>query len=169
MTDARPVPYSNSPSPLSIRPVHLTDAASLHSMCWADRTPEQVAELLHKTVKLAEAGRGLGAVGLWDGVLCAFGLLTLWPRVAEISDLVVNASYRSQGIGSHLIAFLSHTARDMHASTLEIGAALSNPRALSLYRRLGFVEGRILELDLGDGPEPVQYLYKPVPPGDQAC
>jgi ribosomal protein S18 acetylase RimI-like enzyme len=54
----------------------------------------------------------------------------------------------------------------MHASTLEIGAALSNPRALGLYRRLGFVDGRILDLDLGNGPEPVMYLYKPVPSQD---
>ena len=41
---------------------------------------------------------------------------------------------------------------------VEIGVALSNPRAMALYQRLGFVEDRVINLDLGSGAEPVMYL-----------
>jgi len=143
-----------------IRPVQLSDAASLNLMCWADRLPESIIELLHRTQKLAINRRGLGVVAVCDEIICGFGLLTLWPRSAEISDLIVNAQYRSRGIGSTVIRYLTEAARSLQVQTLEIGVALSNPRALALYRRLGFNDGRTIELDLGYGPEPVLYLYK---------
>ena len=95
-----------------------------------------------------------------ESVLCGFGLLTLWPRAAEISDLVVNAQYRGQGIGSAIITYLTETARDLQVRTLEIGVALSNPRALALYRRLGFTDHRTIDIDLGSGLETVLYLAK---------
>jgi ribosomal protein S18 acetylase RimI-like enzyme len=43
---------------------------------------------------------------------------------------------------------------------VEIGAADSNPRALALYRRLGFRDSRRVLLELGSGPELVLYLSK---------
>ncbi len=129
-------------------------------MCWVQRTRENVIHLLQRTQKLAFNQRGLGVVALWHHTLCGFGLLTLWPRAAEISDLFVNAAYRGQGIGTAIITYLTNKAACMGVEALEIGAALSNPRALALYRRLGFMDGRTIELNLGNGPEPVCYLYK---------
>jgi ribosomal protein S18 acetylase RimI-like enzyme len=149
----------NTPSVL-IRPACLADAASLNTMCWPERSHESVFELLRRTHKLAQNERGLGAVATWDNAPCGFGMLTLWPRAAEISDLIVNARYRGQGVGSLIIDYLTNAARDMRVQVLEIGVALSNPRALALYRRLGFIDGRTIELELGNGPEPVLYLYK---------
>ena len=84
----------------------------------------------------------------------------MWPRAAEISDLFVNAAYRSRGVGTEIILYLTEAARELNVSMLEIGVALSNPRARALYRRLGFVDERTLEIDLGCGPEPVLYLNK---------
>lgn len=129
-------------------------------MCWPHRPPEHVADLLHRSHQLALNRRGLGVVGLYNGVLCSFGLLTVWPRAAEISDLMVNPMYRSQGIGRAMIAYLTETACKLRVETLEIGAALSNPRAMALYRRLGFADDRIIEVDLGHDPEPVLFLVK---------
>jgi ribosomal protein S18 acetylase RimI-like enzyme len=143
-----------------IRPVRLTDASSLQLMCWPERSLEGVTELLRRTQKLTRNRRGLGVVAVEEEVPCGFGLLSLWPRAAEISDLIVHPDYRSQGTGTLIIAFLTDAARAMRVHNLEIGVALSNPRALSLYRRLGFVDGRTLDLNLGCGPEPVLYLYK---------
>jgi ribosomal protein S18 acetylase RimI-like enzyme len=145
---------------VSIRPVELADADGLSKLCWTDRPLENITELLRRTRKLAANLRGMGVVALYNNLPCAFGMLTLWPRVAEISDLVVYAQYRGHGIGSQIINHLTEVARSMHVHTLEIGVALSNPRALALYRRLGFVDGRTLQLDLGGGPELVLYLYK---------
>lgn len=153
----------NTPSIL-IRPARLADAANLNMMCWPERSHESVFELLHRTQKLAQNERGLGVVATWNNNPCGFGMLTLWPRAAEISDLIVNANYRSQGIGSLIIDYLTNAALDMRVQVLEIGVALSNPRALALYRRLGFIDGRTIELELGNGPEPVLYLYKHLRP-----
>lgn len=145
----------------TIRPVQVSDAASLQQTCWTDRSPDMVALLLERTDKLARNGRGLGVVAVRsDGTACGFGLLTVWPRLAEISDLIVSAPYRGQGIGTRIIANLTDAARKLGVDTLEIGVALSNPRALALYRSLGFVDHRTIELDLGHGAEPVLYLQK---------
>lgn len=143
-----------------IRPVQMSDATHLQRMCWPDRPLDSIIDLVQRTQKLAASHRGLGAVAVQDGVPCGFGLLTRWLRAAEISDLIVHPQHRSQGIGSLLIGYLTNAARDLHMQTLEIGVALANPRALALYRRLGFADDRTIELNLGSGPEPVLYLLK---------
>jgi|MTBAKSStandDraft_2_1061841.scaffolds.fasta_scaffold11239_5 ribosomal protein S18 acetylase RimI-like enzyme len=145
----------------TIRPVQISDAASLRQTCWADRAPETISLLIERTRKLAQHGRGLGVVAVRDdGTACAFGLLTVWPRLAEISDLIVSTPYRGQGIGTQIITRLTEAAIGLGVNTLEIGVALSNPRALALYRSLGFTDSRTIDLDLGNGAEPVLYLQK---------
>jgi len=145
----------------TIRPVQISDVASLRQTCWTDRAPETISLLIDRTRKLAQHRRGLGVVAVReDGAACAFGLLTVWPRLAEISDLIVSGPYRGQGIGSRIIAQLTEEACDLGVHTLEIGVALSNPRALALYRSLGFTDVRTIDLDLGHGAEPVLYLQK---------
>ena len=148
----------------TIRPVQRSDAANLRQTCWADRAPETISLLIDRTSKLAEHKRGLGVVAVReDGVACAFGLLTVWPRLAEISDLIVSPPYRGRGIGTRIITQLTEAARGLNVHTLEIGVALSNPRALELYRSLGFTDCRTIDLDLGNGAEPVLYLQKTLP------
>lgn len=156
-----PPPTGIAPTPSShVRPVELADADAIRTMCWPDRTLEQIILLIERAQQLATNRRGMGVVGTWDDTVCAFGLLTRWPRVAEISDLHVNAQFRGRGIGSQIINYLTDVAKMMKIDVLEIGVALSNPRALMLYRRLAFVDGRTIQLELGNGPEPVLYLYK---------
>ncbi|MBN2303761.1 MAG: GNAT family N-acetyltransferase [Anaerolineae bacterium] len=147
-----------------MRPVQITDGEPLKGMCWPDRAPERITGLLQRAQKLAFNRKGVGVVGLDNGTLCGFGMLTLWPRAAEISDLIVHSDHRSRGIGSAIIAYLTQAARRLHAEYIEIGAAESNPRALALYRRLGFIDDRIIKIDLGRGPEPVIYLMKSLTP-----
>jgi ribosomal protein S18 acetylase RimI-like enzyme len=154
------ITFQNPLPIIKVRPVQPSDDKSLKNACWSQRSESSIAELIQRTQKLAFSRRGLGAVGTFNGVLCGFGLLTLWPRAAEISDLFVSQQCRSQGVGSAIIAYLTTAARKLHATTLEIGVALSNPRALALYRRLGFIDGHIVEIVLDREPEPVLYLYK---------
>ncbi len=153
-------PKTQASLTFDLRPVQLTDAFDLQKNCWPQRTLEQVGVVLQQAERLARQKRGLGAVAEQRGEACAFGLLALYPRAAEISDLIVSAELRGRGIGSALIAFLTREAQRLGATCLEIGVAESNPRARALYQRLGFVEVRAVQIDLGEGPETVWYLAK---------
>ncbi len=149
-----------SPSALlAIRPVRLADAEALQETCWPERSFASVYQLVLRARQIAVQGRGLGIVaGGEEAALKGYGQLTLWPGCGEISDLVVAVTYRGQGIGTALIQYLVRTAREMHMPCVEIGAALSNPGAVSLYRRLGFEDDHTVWLNLGEGKEPVLYL-----------
>ena len=149
-----------SPSAALVRPAQLSDAAHLQQMCWPGRSLDSITELLVRAEKLDQNRRGQGVVAVYNHAACAFGMLTLWPRTAEISDLIVTPSYRGQGIGSQIITYLTEAACRLQVQILEIGVALSNPRALALYRRLGFTDHHTVNLDLGCGLETVLYLYK---------
>jgi len=144
----------------TLRPVTAQDAEGLQRDCWTDWPIEIVTEVLERVERLAGQRRGLGIVAVHGEYVLGYGQLTVWPRIGEISDLIVAPGYRSQGIGSKMIAALIDKARAWNLPVVEIGAALSNPRALALYRRLGFVEQRRIDLDLGNGPEAVIYLIK---------
>jgi ribosomal protein S18 acetylase RimI-like enzyme len=144
---------------LHVRPARLDDAAALQANLWPARPFDHVYYFLKRARGNATEGRGLGAVvEAPDGVPVGYAQVTLWPRCAEISDLIVAEAYRGQGRGTALIQYLARAAREMNADCVEIGVAFSNPRALALYRRLGFRDSRTLQLDLGDGTEDVLYL-----------
>lgn len=137
----------DDPNPVwPIRPALPADLDVLHAILWPDAPRDWVAALLRRCQQHALQGRGLGVVVLAEpaGPVAAYGQLTLWPRAAEISDLMVAATYRGRGIGTAMIQYLTRTARDMRASRVEIGVAQDNPRARALYVRLGFVPDRVL-------------------------
>jgi GNAT superfamily N-acetyltransferase len=144
----------------TIRPVALDDALELRQVVWPSRSLDAVQELLQRSMTIARRGRGIGVVAVNVTGILGYGQLTIWPRITEISDLIVREDVRGQGIGTAIINTLVDQVRTWRLSRVEIGAALSNPRALALYRRLGFQDDRVLTLDLGDGPEPVIYLVK---------
>lgn len=149
-----------------IRQATPADAAALCADCWPDRPLERAEELLRLAAYYAQQGAGCGAVVLAEatpGVL-AYGQLLSLSRCGEISDLIVAPACRSQGIGTALIQYLVQAAQRYQMNCVEIGAALSNPRALALYQRLGFRPAYTLALDLGQGPESVRYLQLALPP-----
>jgi [ribosomal protein S18]-alanine N-acetyltransferase len=141
-----------------LRQASLQDALELQRACWPNWALEAVKDLLRRVESMSQRGRGYGVVALRNDQIVGYGQLTVWPRTAEISDLIVAPDYRGQGIGSAIIQSLIEKVNLWHMPQVEIGVALSNPRALALYRRLGFEQDRIINLDLGDGPEPVMYL-----------
>jgi ribosomal protein S18 acetylase RimI-like enzyme len=146
----------------TIRPVVSRDAVSLHDTCWSGRSLDAIRELLYRVDGLTRKGRGLGIVAEIEGRAVAYAQLTHWPRVAEISDLIVAPDYRNQGIGTAMIHYLLEHVRHWRTATVEIGVAASNPRAYNLYKRLGFEEDRTITLDVGNGDETVTYLSMPV-------
>jgi ribosomal-protein-alanine N-acetyltransferase len=139
---------------LALRPYAPTDAEAVRRACFPQLPPEQIREML----ACAAAGeRSIGIVATLNAQVVAFGQLTLWSRVAEISDLSVTQAQRGRGIGTALLKHLI-TLGAAQRAVIEIGVAQRNVRALALYQRLGFRHDRTLLLDLGQGVEPVLYL-----------
>ncbi|NWG18434.1 MAG: GNAT family N-acetyltransferase [Chloroflexi bacterium] len=153
------------PAPsIPIRPVRLTDSEPLHATCWPNRPFTSVYNLVSHALQNAADGRGLGVVVLDDtGAPLGYGQMALWPSCAEISDLMIAQTARGQGYGTAIIQYLVQAAAQMHAQVIEIGVALTNPRALALYRRLGFVDSHTVMLNLGQGKEPVLFLRLDLP------
>lgn len=142
-----------------IRPVVMTDLEALHRNCWLERSFLSLYNLVSRIISLAKEGNGLGIVFVDDdNTVRGYGQLTLWPNCAEITDLIVAESYRSRGIGTALIQHLMHAATEMHVDCVEIGAAVSNPRAVALYRNLGFLDSHMLDINIGMSKHEVIYL-----------
>lgn len=148
------------PNPnIHIRPVRLSDLEPLRQSCWPGRSSDSVYHFIMRMRETARKGRGLGVVASRDeNHVLGYGQVMIWPRCAEISDLIVTPDCRRQGIGTALIQYLVRTAREMHVECVDIGAALSNPGAVALYRRLGFCDSYTQQFDLGNGEEEVLYL-----------
>ncbi|MCC7208266.1 MAG: GNAT family N-acetyltransferase [Anaerolineae bacterium] len=161
-TQAQPGPASLA-ARLAIRRATPDDAAALQRACWPEWPEVAVHEFLERLNTSAARGRGYPAAALFEGAAVGFGQLTLWRDAAEIGDLIVAPAWRSQGVGTAIIAHLLDKARAWGLTRVEIGAAMSNPRALALYRRLGFAPQRVIDIQLNGGaPEPVMYLAMPL-------
>jgi ribosomal protein S18 acetylase RimI-like enzyme len=144
---------------LTIRPVTLADETHLANF-WEERTLVEVDDLLDRALTMRERQRGEGLIAEWQGVVCGFGMITLWLAVAEISDLAVLPPYQNRGIGTQIIFALTNYAISRRFKIIEIGVLASNVRALTLYQRLGFVEHRVLYHQTPDGNDQVLYLQK---------
>ena len=149
-------------STIIIRPVKLEDVGLLQSCLWQDRDMESIEDFIRRVLKFEAQNRGIGIIVINDTTpskpIIAYGQITQWVHCPEISDLLVQKVYRGQGIGTAMIQYLTHHALAQHANCVELGVARSNPRALALYQRLGFKDSYTLQLDLGQGTEPVLYL-----------
>ncbi|HEX2905776.1 MAG TPA: GNAT family N-acetyltransferase [Phototrophicaceae bacterium] len=154
------LPVFQSPDPnLLVRPVRLTDAEPLHARCWPQRSFMTVYNMLTRALQYAKDERGLGVVVVdAAGAVQGYGQMAVWPSCAEVSDLVVAEAYRSQGCGTAMIQHLVRAAYRLGTPAVEIGAAVSNTRAIRLYQRLGFEDSHTLTLNLGSGQEPVLFL-----------
>lgn len=148
-----------SPNPaLNIRPVRLEDGLALRADCWGHRSQTGANERLKRILSVMEQKRGLGVVVEEEKQILAYGQIVHWRDTAEISDLIVSETQRSRGIGTAMIQFLVRAIAKAPLEAVEIGAASSNPRALALYRRLGFVDSHKRVLNVGSGSEEIIYL-----------
>lgn len=91
------------------------------------------------TLLLARTG---GAVAgraelLWAGCAAPEVAAVLWG-VPEVNGLEVAAAVRGRGVGTALLAAAAAAVRVRGLGQIGLGVEPSNPRALALYRRLGF-------------------------------
>ena len=154
------IPALQPPDPnVPIRPVRYADVDALHRNCWPERDLESIYSFIGRIHHTARNGRGIGVVVIGPAAeAIGYGQFVLWPRCGEISDLIIAPDYRGRGLGTALIQYLMRAARDMNASCVDIGAAQSNPRALELYRRLGFQDSYVQNMPVNGTNEPVIYL-----------
>lgn len=145
---------------VKFRDLERSDQTMLHQNCWVDEPEHYVADLIERALCLRKEHRGGARVAVVNNVVCAFGLLTKWPKVGEISDLVVQADYRGAGIGTSLLQQLADLAQDIGITCLEIGAISSNTGAIALYERLGFIRHRSFDIHINAKLQPIIYLQK---------
>lgn len=150
-------------STLSFRLAEWDDQHALHSLCYPERPFPEFRALFQRLLQWQDQGRAYWVVanrataGQSSEQIVGSGQLVLYPHGAELANLVVAGSYRSQGIGTALIAVLLAIARDVGLAGVEMGVESDNQRALALYRRLGFEPERRRQLPDGRA---VIILYK---------
>lgn len=144
------------------RPLTESDAPLLIAL-WEGQA-EKAGQILQTALRLARQGRGGGLVMMSPdrAMLWGYGQLTLWADCAEISDLMIAPEQRGRGLGTALIQLLCQQAQKSNADYAEIGALLSNSRALALYRRLGFCDYHTLTLIIEGKEHPAIYLRLPL-------
>lgn len=112
---------------------------------WDDRDAEGVQNFIHQSLMLARQGRGQAIVVRANHQLIGCGLLTFWPRVAEISDVVIRPQLRNLGLGTALIEHLVALTKESDYGVVEIGVLDHNLAARRLYERLNFVYQRTIQ------------------------
>lgn len=142
-----------------IRPLRITDAPDLIA-CWPELSTHAAHERIANFVLREQQERAWSLIAEYRGRAIGIGRLIRWGRRFEIADLIVLPDWRDRGIGTSVVHRLLELAREKDAVEVEIGVADSNPRALELYKRLGFKNAHQVMIDLGEGPEMVIYLSR---------
>ncbi len=143
---------------LTLLPFDLSQIPALHEACWPEVPFDHLVDLLSNIVRRCERGRAWALTALQGSEPVGFGQLSQWTKCAEISDLIVSAYCRGQGVGTEIINGLIDIARQQGFHEVEIGVAEANTDALELYQRLGFEIKRRITVNIGNGLETVLYL-----------
>lgn len=144
------MPASKNPSPasssgqddeLALENLAISDLtlADLPSIKWSGDTAhlENIRSLLERTSSGAIAYLALRNA---SGQPLAIGSIdyTKKPDAGRLWQLVTKPSLRNRGLGTHLISSLEQHIRQHGRSRAELAVEDDNPRALSLYERLGY-------------------------------
>ena len=73
-----------------------------------------------------------------EGVIQAYGVMSLEARIAHILNLCVGAESRGRGLGHRLLLAFLELAREEWAGAVVLEVRASNEPALQLYERMGF-------------------------------
>ena len=145
------LPPDNSSVALSFRAAKPEDLSPLYHACYSHYALPYFAASYQRILREQKAGHSVQLVAevAGQGIVGSGQLVRYTDARAEIADLAVAASWRDQGMGTALIQVLTRIAREAGIRQLEIGVTEDNRRAQDLYRRLGFVPFREVELPGG--------------------
>ena len=84
-------------------------------------------------------------IGIWDGAHCV-GVSGIWVatkiysgKYLEMDNVVIDAAYRSKGVGKILTDYIIEYAIEQGCKTMMLDAYLENDKAHAFYERAGFV------------------------------
>jgi ribosomal protein S18 acetylase RimI-like enzyme len=103
---------------------------------------EKCAQTEGKVFVVEADERVVGFVSVW-GRIKVNGLINEESEVAEVSDLIVTAAYRGQGLGRALLQRAEDYALALGARMLSIGVLAENTQARRLYNDFGFRENQV--------------------------
>jgi ribosomal protein S18 acetylase RimI-like enzyme len=128
---------------LEIRPIVESDMALLRAHFY-EGTPEQPDRGLARQ----RDGTGEFLIAFLQGVPVGYLAVDWEPEshsppswgkdVANLQDFVVLEAWRSNGIGTQMVHVAEEMARQRGFRRLSLGVGVDNPRARSLYERLGY-------------------------------
>lgn len=106
---------------------------------------EEQAQGVHSLYISLDGGEILGSAFIrWQGPRDP-AAMRLFPDAPEIYRLEVRADQRSSGIGRELIEKMESAAASRGYGEVSLGVGHENPRAYSLYKRLGFEDTELDE------------------------
>lgn len=79
-------------------------------------------------------------VGEVEGVVAAYGILSLGAGEAHVMNVCVSPKFQGKGYGRQMMQHLIEIARGHRADMMLLEVRPSNKPAISLYRQLGFNE-----------------------------
>lgn len=116
----------------------LEDLQRRASLVWEEYREALLANPDAIVLPEAQIAGGHVAIAELNGEPLGFAVVLLRPDGgAELDGLFVEPAHWKEGIGRGLIAHAGQMARDIGAAALHV---VANPRALSFYKRCGFVE-----------------------------
>ncbi|HEX4009158.1 MAG TPA: GNAT family N-acetyltransferase [Solirubrobacteraceae bacterium] len=142
----QPLPAPAAPAGVAIRPVDIDgDAVALHALdavsfaSVPDYVPESLHEFRIEHLRGEQLDRAVSCVAARGGELVGFLLALRWEDlgVGFVDLLAVHPGHRRRGIASALLgtAFAGLAAAGLREA--QLGVAADNPRAMTLYERVG--------------------------------
>ncbi len=122
------------PRRLTASVADLEGAAALEKLCFHQPWSASSLELLTKD------GIGVGYLCAQDADVIAYGGMLIAVDEGQITNIAVHPDKRGQGLGLAIVQALIKHAKAERLANITLEVRVSNTPAISLYRKVGFVE-----------------------------
>lgn len=103
-----------------------------------------------------------------DGAIIGYGGLWLIIDEAHVTNIAVREKHRGQGLGRKLLTELMRTAHWLGARRMTLEVRVSNERAKSLYRSMGFEPSGVRPAYYSDNMEDALIMWADLGPNGAA-
>ncbi len=134
------------PAGLHFQLATTSDFRPLADLGFSSQPIHQFQDTFERLLAWQADGRCCWLVVRHESAIIGSGQLIVYPHSSELANLFVVPVWRSQGVGSAMMAALTAVARALALTALEISVAPGNEHAVALYRRLGFNDDRRVRL-----------------------
>ncbi|MFC4597433.1 ribosomal protein S18-alanine N-acetyltransferase [Cohnella hongkongensis] len=102
-----------------------------------------------------------------DGDIAGYGGMWLIIDEAHVTNIAIRSLYQGQGYGKALLTELMETARYLGARRMTLEVRVSNDKARSLYRKMGFVASGVRPNYYSDNMEDALIMWADLIPDDR--